>query len=220
MANCCHHSKDGWFQSHRNLRKKRLHHQSIIHQTLASTLLLLQVGHSRRRCWSVAYCILLAKCIGRESGRVSVQHVRESCIFLRGAPWVAETGKGRRHCCHAMEVEGGEVHAGHKLDATRPCEKALDGSYSEYACKPRGFFSSLQRRRCQLLPQQPYLRPGARTRPLFSRCSYTMYNYTEYNVFFSSDVHLYSAIVYSRCTLVLWLCAAIWSLVFVAESYK
>ncbi|KAB8097299.1 hypothetical protein EE612_026027 [Oryza sativa] len=85
---------------------------------------------------------------GRESGRVSVQHVRESCIFLRGAPWVAETGKGRRHCCHAMEVEGGEVHAGHKLDATRPCEKALDGSYSEYACKPRGFFSSLQRRRC------------------------------------------------------------------------
>lgn len=46
-------------------------------------------------------------------------------VFIRDAPCVADAGHS---------VKGGglatiPIGAGHKLDATRPCEKALDGSY-------------------------------------------------------------------------------------------
>lgn len=51
---------------------------------------------------------------------VPLHHVRESCSVPALRPWV----EGRTQELPALAMGG----AGHELDATRPCEGALDGS--------------------------------------------------------------------------------------------
>lgn len=75
-----------------------------------------RLGHSQKR-WAMARTPDRQALTGkRPVFGVPLHHVRESCSVPALRPWVEELP--------ALAMGG----AGHELDATRPCEGALDGS--------------------------------------------------------------------------------------------